>query len=265
MTSRLQIVLVEDTPSDIRLTQEALKEGDLNYELTVLNDGEQAMQYFKKVAGSAQQPDMVLLDLNMPKKNGHEVLAELKQIESFKAVPVILLTVSRDEDEILKALHLKMNYYLGKPVTSEKLNTLLKAIHDLHHDNKTPGIDTEDMHVRYVMAGNPHTSLAVLSKLALEKNARIRARVAENPNTPIDVLTTLANDSDPDVRVAIAENTKAPLSLLEKLAGDDNDDVRLGLASNPKMPEPILKRLASDAQPHIVASAVKSLSTGTAK
>src|SRR3990167_4508137 len=131
MKSRLQIVLVEDTPSDIRLTQEALKEGDLDHDLKVLNDGVQAMEYFKSVRGKPEQPDIVLLDLNMPRMNGHEVLAQMKQIKELEHVPVILLTVSRDEDEILKALDLKMNYYLGKPVTSEKLNTLLKAIRDL--------------------------------------------------------------------------------------------------------------------------------------
>jgi two-component system response regulator len=261
MTSRLQIVLVEDTPSDIRLTQEALKDGDLNYELTVLNDGEQAMQYFKKVAGTANHPDMILLDLNMPKKNGHEVLAELKQMDAYKPTPVVLLTVSRDEDEILKALHLKMNYYLGKPITSERLNTLLKAIHDLHKEGPGHELDTEDMHVRYVMAGNPHTSVAVLVKLAAEKNAHVRARVAENANTPADVLALLANDADPDVRVAVSENAKAPRELLEKLAADANDDVRLGLASNPRLPADILKLLTADAQPHIVASAQKSLSS----
>src|SRR5579862_8693100 len=128
MTAPLQIVLVEDTPSDVRLTQEALKDGDLKYDLTVLNDGVEAMEYFQKTAGQPKQAQIVLLDLNMPKKNGHEVLSELKQIAAYKHTPVILLTVSRDEDEILKALHLKMNYYLGKPVTSEKLNTLLNAI-----------------------------------------------------------------------------------------------------------------------------------------
>ena len=260
MTARLQIVLVEDTPSDIRLTQEALKDGDLDCELTVLNDGVQAMDYFKKVAGQPSQPQIVLLDLNMPKKNGHEVLAELKQIDAYKHTPVVLLTVSRDEDEILKALHLKMNYYLGKPVTGEKLNALLKAIQELHAGSAARDLDGEDAHVRYVMAGNPHTSAAILSKLAVEKAARIRARVAENPQTPQDVLATLAKDPEAEVRLAVAENPRVPDEILEKLASDINDDVRFALASNPKLPAKILQLLAADSQPHIVASANKSLS-----
>src|SRR5687768_11431100 len=137
MAQRVEILLVEDTPSDVRLTQEALKDSNLDYNLTVVNDGEQAMEFFKKTAGTAQQPHLVLLDLNMPKKNGHEVLTEMKQIEALKDVPVILLTVSRDEEEIMKALNLKMNYYLGKPVTSDQLNTLLQAINELHSDAAT--------------------------------------------------------------------------------------------------------------------------------
>jgi chemotaxis family two-component system response regulator Rcp1 len=261
MTSPLQILLVEDTPSDIRLTQEALKDGNLKYDLTVVTDGEQAMDHFRKVAGTPKQPDIVLLDLNMPKKNGHEVLTEMKEMEAFKGTPVILLTVSRDEDEILKALHLKMNYYLGKPVTAERLNTLLNAIQELHSGGHAAALPGEDAHVRYVMAGNPHTSLPVLAKLALEKSAKIRKRVAENPQTPRNVLEALAQDADPEVRLGVAENPKAPVELLEKLANDKDDDVRLGLASNPKLPPQILKRLASDEQPHIVASANKSLSS----
>src|SRR5579883_869944 len=164
MADRVEILLVEDTPSDVRLTQEALKDSRLNYNLTVVNDGEQAMEFFRKVAGTPRQPDLVLLDLNMPKKNGHEVLQEMKDIPALKDVPVILLTVSRDEDEILRALHLKLNYYLGKPVTSDKLNVLLEAIYDLQRQPssrpKLDGQDAQDAHVRYVLAGNPHTSPA---------------------------------------------------------------------------------------------------------
>lgn len=261
MTARLQILLVEDTPSDIRLTQEALKEGDLKYDLTILNDGEQAMEFLTKVAGTGGQPDIVLLDLNMPKKNGHEVLAEMKEIKALKDVPVVLLTVSRDEDEILRALDLKMNYYLGKPVTSPKLNTLLKAIQDLQSELvKSEKLEGDDAHVRYVMAGNPHTSQAVLAKLATERNPRIRTRVAENPATPPALLEALANDPNPEVRVGVAENPGASHDLLERLAKDPNDDVRMTLASNPHLPQHILNRLKLDDQPHIAAVADKSLS-----
>src|SRR5688572_28669739 len=109
------------------------------------------MEYFNKVLGTPQQPKIVLLDLNMPKKNGHEVLAELKDKPQLKDMTVILLTVSRDEDDILKALDLKMNYYLGKPVTSEKLNALLAQMESLssneQHKAKLSG---DDAHIRYV-------------------------------------------------------------------------------------------------------------------
>jgi chemotaxis family two-component system response regulator Rcp1 len=261
MADRVEILLVEDTPSDVRLTQEALKDSQLNYNLTVVNDGEQALEFLKKVTGTAQQPGLILLDLNMPKKNGHEVLAELKDIKEYNEVPVILLTVSRDEDDILKALHAKMNYYLGKPVTAEKLNTLLKAINDL----KTIGpskqvLSGEDAHVRYVMAGNPHTSAAILTALAAEPNAHIRMRVAENPHTPGELLHKLAADEDLEVRLGVAENPNAPVALLESLASDTNEDVRLGIASNPRIPAHILKRLSTDDQPHVAGEAASTLS-----
>jgi two-component system, chemotaxis family, response regulator Rcp1 len=261
MTSPMHILLVEDTPSDIRLTQEALKEGSLKYELTVLNDGEQAMEYFRKVAGTDEQPDLVLLDLNMPKKNGHEVLAEMQEIEALKSIPVILLTVSRDEEEILHALDVKMNYYLGKPVTSEKLNTLLAAMDELSGSSQAgTSLTGEDAHVRYVMAGNPHTALAILTKLAVERNPKIRARVAENPNVSRELMEALANDPNAQVRVGVSENPSVCPDILDRLARDPSEDVRLNLASNPKTPRTVLLRLCSDEHPHIASMASKTLS-----
>lgn len=261
MAERIEILLVEDTPSDVRLTQEALKDSHLDYNLAVAHDGVEALEYLKKNSGTAQQPSLILLDLNMPRKNGHEVLAELKDMSAYREVPVILLTVSRDEDDILKALSAKMNYYLGKPVTSEKLNTLLEAMNELKTKGPRKGeLKGEDAHVRYVMAGNPHTSSAVLTALSSESNAHIRARVAENPQAPQDLLHKLATDADPDVRLGVAENPNAPKVLLEKLAADPSEDVRLGLASNPSIPAQILKRLSSDEHPHVAAAANSSLS-----
>lgn len=266
MAQRVEILLVEDTPSDVRLTQEALKDSSLDYNLEVVNDGVEALEYFRKVANTDKKPRIILLDLNMPKKNGHEVLAELNQMPEFKDVDVILLTVSRDEDDILKALDLKMNYYLGKPVTSEKLNALLQAIDELHsnHEHKSK-LSGEDAHIRYVIAGNPHTSPQVLERLAKERSATIRMRVAENPHAPLPVLKALAKDADPEVRVAIAENPKAPADLLEQLANDEHEDVRMGLASNPQCPQAILKQLTSDENPHVVAAANNSLSKAAAR
>lgn len=262
MAKRVEILLVEDTPSDVRLTQEALKDSNLEYNLSVVNDGEQAMEFFHKVSKDpAKKPDIVLLDLNMPKKNGHEVLAEVGKMPEFKDMIVILLTVSRDEDDIMKALDVKMHYYLGKPVTSEKLNKLLEAIDELHNDKERKGkLEGEDAHIRYVMAGNPHTSAAVLERLAKEKSGGIRMRVAENPNTPLAILKQLAKDSDTEVRLGVAENPNAPTELLEQLAKDEHEDVRLGIASNPQCPSNILKQLASDENPHIASAAESALS-----
>lgn len=261
MAERVEILLVEDTPSDVRLTQEALKDSHLDYNLSIVNDGEQAIEFLKTNAGGPKQPGLILLDLNMPKKNGHEVLADLKNYPEYNEVPVILLTVSRDEEDILKALAVKMNYYLGKPVTSEKLNTLLQAIHDLRTKGPSKGkLQGEDAHVRYVMAGNPHTSPGVLEALSAEGNAHIRMRVAENPKTPHHLLEKLAKDEDPEVRMGVAENPSAASPLLESLAKDESDDVRLGMAENSKIPVPILKKLAGDEQPHVAAAANATLS-----
>lgn len=262
MAKRVEILLVEDTPSDVRLTQEALKDSNLEYNLTVVTDGEQAMEFFQKVANDpGKKPDIVLLDLNMPKKNGHEVLNEVGKMPEFKDMIVILLTVSRDEEDIMKALDVRMHYYLGKPVTSEKLNKLLEAIDELHNDKERKGSLTgEDAHIRYVMAGNPHTSPSVLERLAKEKNAGIRSKVAENPHTPLPVLKQLASDPDTEVRLGVAENPGAPTELLEQLANDEHEDVRLGLASNPQCPAKILKQLSTDENPHIAAAAESALS-----
>lgn len=266
MAQRVEILLVEDTPSDVRLTQEALKDSSLDYNLEVVNDGVAAVEYFNKVAGTDKKPHIILLDLNMPKKNGHEVLAELNPMPEFKDVKVILLTVSRDEDDILKALDLKLNYYLGKPVTGEKLNALLQVMDELHSKPaKKEKLTGEDAHIRYVMAGNPHTSEAVLEKLSQEPNSTVRARVAENPNAPQAVLKKLAGDKDPEVRMGVAENPKAPTELVEKLAKDESDDVRLGIASNPQCPQNILKQLAADENPHVVAAANNSLSKAASR
>ena len=262
---RIEILLVEDSPSDVRLTQEALKDTDLTYELTVVNDGEQGVDYLmKSKAGTTKKPDLILLDLNMPKKNGHEVLAEIKQVPELASIPVVLLTVSQDEEEIQKALKLKMNYYLSKPITSDKLSVLLKAMHELWSADGTAKYEGagsgEDAHVRYVMAGNPHTSAAILERLSAESATNIRARVAENPNTPINVLRTLAKDSSADVRLGVAENPSTPPAVLEELAKDPDDDVRLGLAGNPRIPVHILQKLSADENLYVVDCANKTLS-----
>jgi chemotaxis family two-component system response regulator Rcp1 len=266
MKDQIEILLVEDSPSDVRLTEEALKESGLKYKLAVVSDGQEAIDYLG--ANASSRPDVILLDLNMPRKNGHEVLGEIRKNLKLAPIPVVLLTVSQREQDVLEALRLKMNYYLAKPVEADKLAVLLKAIFELHADDagavKDGSMPQEDMHVRLVLASNPHTVAAVLRKLANETHTRIRSKVAENPNTPIDILESLAKDTDTEVRISVAENPNTPKTVLELLSKDNNDDVRLGLAENPKVPSDILKTLAADENVFIASSAAKTLSNSGA-
>lgn len=265
MEQNVEILLVEDTPSDIRLTQEALKRSGLKYTMVVVNDGVEAIEHLAKVKSGEgpAKPDLILLDLNMPRKNGHEVLAEIQADAEWKKIPVVLLTVSQRDEDVMEALRLKMNYYLAKPVTAQKLSSLVKAIHELHADDElrsSLGHSNEETHVRFVLAGNPHTSPMVLAKLATDSHARVRTRVAENPETPEDVLLRLATDEDADVRLGVSENPKASHLVLERLAKDPSEDVRLGLASNHRIPSEILALLIDDDNMFVSSSAKKTLS-----
>jgi CheY-like chemotaxis protein len=264
MTSRIELLLVEDTPSDIRLTEEALKDASLDYHLSITHDGEEAMNYLNSKKSSGEKlPDLILLDLNMPKKNGHEVLADISRDSTLKTIPVILLTVSQRDEDIQEALKLKMNYYLCKPISADTIQTLIHAIFNLNSEEATASageeMSKEEIHVRYVMASNPHTSPWVLKRLAQEKNYKLRAKVAENPRTPIEIIEQLASDLHPDVRVATAENENTPEHILEKLSKDESDDVRLGIAENHRIPSRILQTLAADKNTFVSSSAEKSL------
>ncbi|PWT96739.1 MAG: hypothetical protein C5B53_09125 [Candidatus Melainabacteria bacterium] len=266
MKDKLEILLVEDIPSDVRLTEEALKDAGFKFNLSVASDGEEAMELLNRLKKAANPafPDVILLDLNMPKKNGHEVLAEIKEDLELVRIPVVLLTVSQQDHDILEALRLKMNYYLSKPVSSEKLAVLLKAIFELHAEDaevkKQKPLEYEALHVRLVLASNQHTAPVVLRKLASEENFRIRCRVAENPNTPPEVLLGLSKDEHSEVRLSVAENPRTPKSVLETLSKDENDDVRLGIAENPNIPPEILQILASDQNIFVASCAAKTLS-----
>jgi two-component system, chemotaxis family, response regulator Rcp1 len=263
MKDKIHILLVEDSPSDVRLTQEALKESGLNYDLSLANDGEEAMNFLhqQKMSAYSKLPDIVLLDLNMPRKNGHEVLAEMKADPQLAAVPVVLLTVSQQEKDIMEALRLKMNYYLCKPVDPEQLTALVHAIFELHQEDSESHepLSVQDTHIYLVLAGNPHTPGFVLSKLAHEDNAHVRCRVAENPATPSAVLLMLAKDENDDVRLGVSENPNVPKPVLEELAKDNSADVRMGMAANPNIPADILRSLASDENIFVATSAAKTL------
>ena len=118
----IQVLLVEDNPGDVRLTKEALKEGKLLNQLTVVGDGVEALSFLRKegVYADAPQPELILLDLNLPKKDGREVLAEIKADPNLRRIPVVVLTTSSSEEDILKIYDLHANCYVKKPIDLDK-------------------------------------------------------------------------------------------------------------------------------------------------
>ncbi|KQX49215.1 response regulator [Paenibacillus sp. Root444D2] len=130
LSQNVEILLVEDNPGDIRLIVEVLKEGKINNNLSVVEDGEEALAYLRR-EGSYQEaimPDIILLDLNLPKINGTEVLAEIKKDPQLKYIPVIILTTSEAEQDILRAYDLHANCYITKPVNLEQFLTVVRSI-----------------------------------------------------------------------------------------------------------------------------------------
>ncbi len=125
-------MLVEDNPGDVRLTEEALKEGKVINRLNVVPDGVEAIAYLRKTGdyASAATPDLMLLDLNLPKKDGREVLAEVKEDPDLRKIPVVVLTTSRDEQDILKSYDLHANCYITKPVDFAQFIRVVRAIED---------------------------------------------------------------------------------------------------------------------------------------
>jgi two-component system, chemotaxis family, response regulator Rcp1 len=132
MVKPIEILLVEDNAGDIRLTKEALKEGKVLNKLTVVQDGVEALLCLRQQGQytQARRPDLILLDLNLPKKDGREVLQEIKNDESLKLIPVVILTTSQDEQDVLKTYGLHANCYITKPVELEQFITVVKAIED---------------------------------------------------------------------------------------------------------------------------------------
>ena len=128
----VEILLVEDNPGDVRLTQEAFKEGKVRNNLHVATDGVEAMAFLRREGKYADtaRPDVILLDLNLPKKDGREVLAEIKGDLELKRIPVVVLTTSEAEQDILKAYGLHANCYITKPVDLDQFMTVIKSIED---------------------------------------------------------------------------------------------------------------------------------------
>lgn len=124
----IEILLVEDNPGDVDLAREALETGKVRNNLHVVGDGEAAMAFLRRRGeyASAPHPDLVLLDLNLPKKDGREVLAEIKADHDLKRIPVVILTTSKAEEDILKSYNLHANCYITKPID---LNQFTKVVH----------------------------------------------------------------------------------------------------------------------------------------
>jgi chemotaxis family two-component system response regulator Rcp1 len=136
MTTRLgkpiEILLVEDSLGDVRLIQEALQEAKVRNRMSVVNDGVEALAYLHKQGNytRAVRPGLILLDLNLPRKNGFEVLQEIKVDEDLRRIPVVVLTTSQAEQDIVKSYELFANAYISKPVDLNQFLAVIKAIED---------------------------------------------------------------------------------------------------------------------------------------
>jgi chemotaxis family two-component system response regulator Rcp1 len=128
----IEILLVEDNPGDARLVKEALKDGKVLNELHVAKDGVEALDFLKREGeyADAVHPDLILLDLNLPKKSGHEVLAEIKGDPDLKRIPVVILTVSKAEEDIMITYNLYGNCFITKPIDFDQFVHVVKAIED---------------------------------------------------------------------------------------------------------------------------------------
>ena len=128
----LEILLVEDSPGDVRLTREAFRDALLPVHLHVASDGLEAMAFLRREGehGDAPRPDFILLDLNLPKMDGREVLALIKEDEKLKTIPTVILTTSEADADILRSYQLQANAFLTKPVQSDAFESLVKSITD---------------------------------------------------------------------------------------------------------------------------------------
>jgi chemotaxis family two-component system response regulator Rcp1 len=128
----VEILLVEDNPGDVRLTKEALKDAKVRNHLNVVMDGAEAMAFLRRQGkhAAAVRPDLILLDLNLPKKNGREVLEEIKKDDSLQHIPVVILTTSQAEQDILESYRLRANAYVTKPVDLEQFLKVVGLIEE---------------------------------------------------------------------------------------------------------------------------------------
>ncbi|MGA2844594.1 MAG: response regulator [Candidatus Acidiferrales bacterium] len=128
----IEVLLVEDSPGDVRLTQEAFHDANKSVHLHVASDGVEAMAFLRRDGPHihAPRPDLILLDLNLPKMDGREVLALIKRDENLRTIPTIILTTSEAEADIVKSYQLQANCYLTKPVQFDAFEILVRSIND---------------------------------------------------------------------------------------------------------------------------------------
>lgn len=126
----VDLLLVEDNPGDVRLTEEALKDGPVQVNLSVAKDGVEAVEFLTRTGRfqNAPRPDLILLDLNLPRKNGREVLAEIKSDPDLRQIPVVVMTTSKSEQDIERAYELNANCYITKPI---ELDDFLGVVHSI--------------------------------------------------------------------------------------------------------------------------------------
>ena len=128
----IEILMVEDNPGDVRLTREALKGGKVWNQLHVVEDGVAALDFLYRRAPfqAALRPDLILLDLNLPKMDGREVLSRIKSDDTLKTIPVVVLTTSQAEEDVVRAYRLNVNCYVTKPVDLHQFNRIVQAIEE---------------------------------------------------------------------------------------------------------------------------------------
>ena len=128
----IEVLLVEDSPGDVRLTKEVFREANMDIRLHVASDGLEAMAFLRRQGAHAHapRPDLILLDLNLPKMDGRAVLTQIKKDESLKTIPTVILTTSYSQADIVRSYQLQANCYLSKPVQLDEFESLVKSIND---------------------------------------------------------------------------------------------------------------------------------------
>lgn len=128
----IQVLLIEDDPGDVLITREAFEENKVRNQLNVVNDGVKALAYLRRedIYADAPRPDLILLDLNLPKMGGHEVLEQIKSDADLQRIPVVVLTTSDAEEDVLRSYNLHANAYVTKPVDFERFLSVVRQIDD---------------------------------------------------------------------------------------------------------------------------------------